>query len=99
MNIISMPNCFQSGTRILLSTDQGHAERQKFVEKLILFSSSSIHLFPGKMKVGLKHSSDLYHNSFENILKNSISSDRAAQHSTVGIHKDDLIFNIGRSLH
>lgn len=74
-----------------------HAERQKFVEKLIpVFQQFYSFISRENESVGLKHSSDLYHNSFENILKNSISNDRAAQHSTVGIHKDDLIFNIGR---
>lgn len=73
-----------------------HAERQKFIEKLIpVFQQYYSFISMENETVGLEHSSDLYSDSFENILKNSLANDRVAQHSTAGIHKDDLIFNLG----
>jgi DNA replication and repair protein RecF len=74
-----------------------HSERQKFVEKLIPVFQQYYSFISGENeKVGLIHSSSLYNDSFENLLEQSLSSDRAAQYSTVGIHRDDLIFNIDR---
>ena len=42
----------------------------------------------------MEHQSDLYNNSIGNLLNDALQKDRAAQYTTVGIHKDDLIFNI-----
>src|SRR5690606_22858238 len=76
------------GTRI-------HDERQSFVKKLIpVFQEFYSYISQGNEKVGLTHQSDLYENSLETLLKNSLIKDRMAQYTTVGIHKDELVFNI-----
>ncbi len=76
------------GTRI-------HDERQSFVKKLIpVFQEFYSYISQGNEKVGLIHQSDLYENSLETLLKDSLIKDRMAQYTTVGIHKDELVFNI-----
>ncbi|SHE37614.1 DNA replication and repair protein RecF [Mariniphaga anaerophila] len=76
------------GTRI-------HDERKKFVEKLIpVFQEFYSFISQENEKVGLVHYSALYENNFANLLQQSLKKDRIAQHTTVGIHKDDLVFNI-----
>lgn len=49
----------------------------------------------GKEKVGLEYQSDLQKNNFGELLKSQWSKDQLLQHTSVGIHKDDLIFNLG----
>jgi len=78
------------GTRI-------HSERQKFVEKLIpVFQRYYSYISQGNEKVGLTHQSDLYTKSFAELMQESLPKDRMAQHTTTGIHKDDLVFNIDK---
>lgn len=77
------------GTRI-------HSERQVFVEKLVpVFQEYYSFISQGNEQVGLIHQSDLYENSLENLLKEALPADRTAQYTTVGIHKDELVFKIG----
>jgi DNA replication and repair protein RecF len=45
-------------------------------------------------KVYLKYDSRLYEESFSNLLESSIAKDRMLQYTSVGIHKDDLLFEI-----
>ncbi len=76
------------GTRI-------HAERQKFVRKLIpVFQQYYSVISGGNERVGLLHHSDLYKSDFEEGLKESLPKDRLVQYTSFGIHKDDLVFNI-----
>ncbi|MFW5756798.1 MAG: DNA replication/repair protein RecF [Tangfeifania sp.] len=78
------------GTRI-------HSERQKFVEKLIpVFQRYYTYISQGNEKVGLTHQSDLYTRSFAELMQEALPKDRMAQHTTAGIHKDDLVFNIDK---
>lgn len=73
-----------------------HLQRSEFVEKLIpVFQEYYTFISQGNEEVGLKHSSGLYDNNFEQLLKESLNKDRAAQYTTVGIHKDDLDLRIG----
>ncbi len=70
-------------------------ERKEFIKKLIpVFQKYYTFISQGNEKVELVHQSDLYENSSGNLLKESLSSDRSAQYTTTGIHKDELIFNI-----
>lgn len=79
----------ENGTRI-------HEQRTKFVKKLIpVFQYYYSFISQGNEEVGLVHQSSLYEKSFEEILKESLSKDRVIQYTTQGIHKDDLILNIG----
>ncbi|MFV0269249.1 MAG: DNA replication/repair protein RecF [Draconibacterium sp.] len=77
------------GTRI-------HRERTEFVEKLIpVFQRYYTFISQGNEEVGLVHQSDLYENDFGQLLKDSVMKDRAAQYTTVGVHKDDLLLKLG----
>jgi len=49
----------------------------------------------GSEIVKITYSSKLSDTDFRTLLKNNINKDRAVRYSSVGIHKDDLIFNIG----
>ncbi len=73
-----------------------HEQRMKFVEKLIpVFQHYYSFISQGNEKVSLVHQSGLYEKSFEELLKESLQKDRAAQYTTQGIHKDDLVYYIG----
>ncbi|MEN8116778.1 MAG: DNA replication/repair protein RecF [Bacteroidota bacterium] len=73
-----------------------HEQRTLFVKKLIpVFQNYYSFISQGNEDVGLVHHSDLYENGYKQILKNSLPKDRVAQHTTVGIHKDDLVLKIG----
>ncbi len=48
----------------------------------------------GKEKVGLDYQSQLHEHSFEDLFDLHLDQDRNRQHSTAGIHKDDLVFEI-----
>lgn len=73
-----------------------HNERVVFVKKLIpVFQQYYSKISLDNEKVELVHQSQLYEQSFENALKESLAKDRAAQYSTVGTHKDDLLLKIG----
>src|SRR5690554_1166356 len=70
-------------------------ERLEFVKKLIpVFQEFYAFISQGNEKVGLIHHSDLYENNLDTLLKESLSKDRMVQYTTVGIHKDELVFNI-----
>lgn len=72
-----------------------HTERKKFIEKLIpVFQKYYTFISQGNEQVGLLHKSDLYDNNPEQLLDESLPKDRAAQYTTTGIHKDELVFNI-----
>ena len=47
-----------------------------------------------KEKIDLIYKSQLKNNNFQDLLKNSIQKDRVLQYTTVGIHKDDIIFKL-----
>jgi DNA replication and repair protein RecF len=73
-----------------------HSQRTEFVQKLIpVFQRYYSFISQDNEEVGLVHLSDLYENSLEQLLKRSLPKDRVVQHTTVGIHKDDLVLNIG----
>jgi len=73
-----------------------HQQRTEFVEKLIpVFQHYYSFISQGNEEVGLEHQSDLYANKFDDILKKAITKDKVVQYTTVGIHKDDLVFKIG----
>jgi DNA replication and repair protein RecF len=73
-----------------------HLKRKEFIEKLIpVFQHYYTLISKGNEEVGLIHQSDFYKDDFETVLKNALQKDRIMQYTTVGIHKDDLLLNIG----
>lgn len=49
----------------------------------------------GKERVGLTYQSQLHEKSMAQLFADQLSVDRQRQYSTAGIHKDDLVFEIG----
>jgi DNA replication and repair protein RecF len=68
---------------------------QFLVEFIPLFNSKYTFLAGEAEIVSLEYKSQMNTETFEIGLKNSLSRDRMAHNTGVGIHKDDLIFTIG----
>jgi DNA replication and repair protein RecF len=70
-------------------------KRKEFLESFIkIFGHYFGFLSCGDEKVGIEYQSQLEENDFAELLTACSERDRAAQYSTVGIHKDDLGFTI-----
>ncbi|NQU86502.1 MAG: DNA replication/repair protein RecF [Mariniphaga sp.] len=73
-----------------------HEDRKVFVEKLKPVFQHYYSLISQRNElVGLIHQSDFYTDDFETVFKNALAKDRILQYTTVGIHKEDLLLNIG----
>ncbi len=79
-------------------TDYGttiFAKRENFLKEFIpIFKARYEAISNGNETVELKYHSDLSENNLNSLLINCINKDRALQYTSVGIHKDDLHFNI-----
>lgn len=79
-------------------TDLGTAIYEKrcvFIKKLIpIFQHYHALITENKEKVNMQYSSHLHDKDFNILLKENIGKDRVLQYSSVGIHRDDLIFEI-----
>ena len=72
-----------------------HGKRQAFLETFIpIFKERYKAISSGNESVELVYESDLTNHRLETLLKTVINKDKAIQYTSVGIHKDDLIFNI-----
>ncbi len=70
--------------------------RKKLLENLIpLFQEYYTYISGNKEKVSLVYRSDLHEKTLREHLQASRYADRAAQRTTKGIHRDDLVFLIG----
>ena len=70
-------------------------KRKVFMEAFIqIFNSHYQFLTEEAEIVTLIYESQLFDDSFENLLKKSIEKDRILQRTNVGIHKDELVFQI-----
>ncbi len=73
-----------------------HAKRVDFIEKLLpIFQRYYDTIAQGREVVQLVYESKLNEEPMEGLLKQSMPKDRAAQYTTVGIHKDDLVLQLG----
>ena len=73
-----------------------HKKREDFFDKLNpIFQQYFEFISGGREKVNLVYDSQLHQGEFTELLESALSKDRAMRYSTVGIHKDDLKFNIG----
>ncbi|PKQ44746.1 DNA replication/repair protein RecF [Confluentibacter flavum] len=74
----------------------------RIFEKRAAFLKAFIPVFKSRYKVisndkefvELVYESDLFDNDLNTLLQNNINKDKALQYTNVGIHKDDLSFNI-----
>lgn len=70
--------------------------RVDFIEKLMpIFQKNYEFVSLGREKTGLVYESHLHQDSFREILNNSVEKDRILQYTSHGIHKDDLVLNLG----
>ncbi len=78
------------------NADVIYDRRKKLLENLIpLFQEYYTFISGDKEKVSLVYRSDLHEKSLRDYLLESRYADRAAQRTTKGIHRDDLVFLIG----
>ena len=69
--------------------------RNEFLEAFIpIFKSRYEVISGGKETVNLKYESHLFDNDLKSLLEQSLSKDKVLQYTTVGVHKDDLEFEI-----
>jgi DNA replication and repair protein RecF len=72
-----------------------YQERALFLKEFIpLFQNHYNFISNKKEKVNIQYVSHLSENNYDELLQSSISKDRAVQHTTTGIHKDELMFEI-----
>jgi DNA replication and repair protein RecF len=77
------------GTRI-------YEKRTIFLEKFIpIFNKKYRIISNDKERVNLVYKSQMHQASLKDLLNNSLDKDKVLQYTTVGIHKDDLSFEIG----
>lgn len=70
-------------------------KRDAFLKEFIpIFKSRYEAISNGNEFVNLVYHSDLFEDNLDALLKNSINKDRALQYTSIGVHKDDLHFNI-----
>ncbi len=70
-------------------------KRSVFLEKFIpIFKERYQNISSGIERVDLEYKSQLHNANFKDLLKNNTQKDRILQHTSHGIHKDDLIFKI-----
>ncbi|MFT4525582.1 MAG: DNA replication and repair protein RecF [Flavobacteriales bacterium] len=69
--------------------------RKEFLEKLIPLTNEIYQkLSSNSEDIGLEYRSQLSVGALSNLLESSVHKDRAAKHTTSGIHKDDVILTI-----
>lgn len=72
-----------------------HKIRVRFVEELIpIFQEYYSRISGNNEQVKLVYESQLHDQDFKNLLHDSVEKDRIVQHTTVGVHKDDLILTL-----
>ncbi len=72
-----------------------HEKREKLVAELIpVFQRYYEKISGGTERVQLVYHSDLNEGDFDAVLRGAIKKDRLLQHTTVGVHKDDLELTI-----
>ncbi len=72
-----------------------HEKRCLFIEKLIpIFQHYHGLITQNKEQVNITYSSHLHDKNLELLLDDALDKDRVLQYSSVGIHRDDLVFEI-----
>ncbi len=70
-------------------------KRKDFLEKFVpVFQELYEVISENAEKVSIAYESQLQHDSLDNLLHQNLQKDRITQYTTVGIHKDDILFNI-----
>jgi len=70
-------------------------KRKTFLQDFVpIFKSRYESITNANESVDLVYKSDLFENGLDSLLKQALNKDKALQYTSVGIHKDDLHFNI-----
>ncbi len=73
-----------------------HEKRKNFLADFIpIFKKRYQHISNGNEIVNLRYKSQLENNNLLDLLVQHINKDKLLQYTSVGIHKDDLVFEIG----
>lgn len=81
--------------QLSLNGQEVHRVRSLFMAELVpLLEQHYRGISSGRENVALTYRSALNEASMQELLRSSWTSDRAAQHTTVGIHRDDLLFTL-----
>ena len=71
------------------------SERKKYLEKFVpVFQKYYTEISSGKEKVDIEYKSQLNENDYLTQLNNSLKQDKISCRTSVGIHKDDLLFTL-----
>jgi len=82
--------------QLILNGEILHENRKKFVADFVGEFQKYYSLVSSDNEVPtLTYASQLDEDSIANLLKNSLQRDQILQHTTCGVHKDDLIFEVG----
>ena len=74
------------------------SERKKYLEKFIpVFQRYYTEISSGKEKVDIEYKSQLNKNDYLTQLNNSLKQDKISCRTSIGIHKDDLLFTLNES--
>ncbi|MCL4125842.1 UNVERIFIED_CONTAM: hypothetical protein GTU68_011889 [Idotea baltica] len=101
LKYFALNNTFNADT-IEIYNDQLTEFATRIFKKRDAFLQEFIPVFKSRYKVisndnevvDLAYKSDLFENNLNSLLRKNINKDKALQYTSVGIHKDDLIFNI-----
>jgi len=81
--------------QLFMYGEKVHQVRVQFVKELIpIFQEYYSRISGNSEQVKLVYDSQLHEHDFKELLNSSIEKDRVIQHTTVGIHKDDLILTL-----
>ena len=73
-----------------------HKERREFLKIFIpIFNERYQTISEGKEQVNLVYKSQLLEDDFEKLLEDNLHKDKMLQYTSSGVHKDDLVFEIG----
>lgn len=82
--------------QLVLYGEQIHEKRVEYISRLQpIFQHYYELISGGNEQIGMQHESQLYDGDFAGQLKQSQEKDRIIQYTTVGIHKDDIVFQLG----
>jgi DNA replication and repair protein RecF len=74
-----------------------YSQRQSFLEKLTpVFDNYYKKISSARETVTLSYRSQLHEGDFATLLKESLMKDKISHHTSVGIHKDDIIFEMNK---
>jgi DNA replication and repair protein RecF len=77
-------------------SDKVYNQRKEFIRRFLpLFSGFYGTVSGGREKVSIVYESQLADGDFRSLLAAAQEKDRAMEYSTLGVHKDDLVFKIG----